>query len=333
MQSHEDMLVKVAQLYYEDQLTQTEIGRRMNTSRSTVSRMLKECRELGVVHIKINYPWRRIHALENELCQRFELRECRVLESKERPIDQTMKGMGLLAADFLDSFLQDGMTLGVSYGRSIAAVIEQLSPSRHIDLTMVQILGALGSGNPLIEGPDLVRSLANLYKAKYHYLYTPLLVESNHTRDLLIQEPNIRDTLEHGRQADAVILGIGAHDDNEDSGLIWTGYMGRKEFAFLKSRGAVGHMCAQHYDQNGKVLDIGLNRRVISIGLEALKQIETVIAIAGSAEKAQAISGALRGKYIDILITDDVAAMEILKMKASNLNLAQNNDGSITGEV
>ena len=144
MQSHEDMLVQVARLYYEDQLTQADIGRRMNTSRSTVSRMLKECRDLGVVRIQINYPWKRIHPLENQLCQRFELRECRVLESRERPIDQTMKGMGLLAADFLDNFLQDGMTLGVSYGRSIAAVIEQLSPSKHIDLTVVQILGALG---------------------------------------------------------------------------------------------------------------------------------------------------------------------------------------------
>ncbi len=312
MQSHEDMLVQVARLYYEDQLTQADIGRRMNTSRSTVSRMLKECRDLGVVRIQINYPWKRVHALENQLCQRFDLRECRVLESRERPIDQTMKGMGLLAADFLDSFLQDGMTLGVSYGRSIAAVIEQLSPSKHIDLTVVQILGALGSGNPLIEGPDLVRSLAGLYNAKYHYLYTPLLVESNHTRNLLMQQPNISNTLQRGRQADAIILGIGAHE-NDDSGLIWTGYMGKKEFAFLKSRGAVGHMCAQHYDQEGNVLDIGLNKRVISIGLDALKQIETVIAVAGSEEKAEAIRGALNGGYLDVLITDDVAAKQLLQ--------------------
>ncbi len=312
MRSHEDMLVQVARLYYEEQLTQADIGRRMNTSRSTVSRMLKECRDLGVVRININYPWKRIHKLEQQLCDLFELRECRVLESKERPMEQTMQGMGLFAADFLDNFLQDGMTLGVSYGRSIAAVIEQLSPSRHIDLTVVQVLGALGSGNPLIEGTDLVRSIASLYAANYHYLYTPLLVESNHTRDLLIQEPNIRETLQRGKNADAIILGIGAHD-NEDSGLIWTGYMGRKEFAFLKSRGAVGHMAAQHYDIDGNVLDIGLNKRVISIGLESLKQIETVIAIAGSAEKAQAILGALRGKYIDVLITDDIAAKQILQ--------------------
>lgn len=311
MQSHEDSLVQVARLYYEDQLTQADIGRRLNTSRSTVSRMLKECHELGVVRIQINYPWKRVSSLESRLCKRFDLRECRVLESKERPIDQTMKGMGLLAADFLNDFLKDGMTLGVSYGRTIASMVGQLSPTKHVDLTVVQILGALGSGNPLIEGPDLVRSLANIYSAKYHYLYAPLLVESNQTRDLLMQQPNISNTLKRGRNADAVILGIGAHD-NDNSGLIWTGYMGKKEFAFLKSRGAVGHMAAQHYDKHGNVLDIGLNKRVLSIGLESLKQIETVIAIAGSEGKAEAISGALNGGFIDVLITDDAAAKSML---------------------
>ena len=311
MLSHEDMLVQVARLYYEENLTQAEIGRRMNTSRSTVSRMLKDSRDSGVVRIQINYPWKRVHRLENQLCKRFDLRECRVLESRDRPIDEIFKGMGLFAADFLDNFLRDGMTLGVSYGRSIAATINQLSPSRHVDLTVVQILGALGSGNPLIEGPDLVRALANLYQAKYHYLYTPMLVESAHMRDLLMQEPNIRETLDLGRKADAIILGIGSHDE-EASGLIWTGYVGKKELAFLHSRGAVGHMCAQHFDSSGKMLDIGLNKRVISIGLESLKGIETVIAVAGTEEKAPAILGALKGKYIDILITDDSAAKSML---------------------
>ena len=110
-----------------------------------------------------------------------------------------------------------------------------------------------------------------------------------------------------------MILGIGSHnDENEDSGLIWTGYMGKKEFAFLKSRGAVGHMCAQHYDSAGNVLDVGLNKRVISIGLESLKQIETVIAVAGSREKAESISGALNGGFIDVLVTDDAAAKSML---------------------
>lgn len=309
--THEETLINTARMYYEQNLTQAEIGRLSNISRSTVSRLLQEARDVGIVKISINYPWKRDAVLEAELLKRFRVREVRVLKSNNRADDDLFRGMGMLAAEFLDGFVQNDMVLGVSYGRSIAATIEQIAVGRHIDMTVVQILGALGSGNPLIESPDLVREMANAYNATYRYLYTPMIVESSQTRDLLMSEPSVRDTLAIGRKADAVIMGIGAHEA-EASGLIWTGYFNRKDLAFLQSRGAVGHMCAQHFDADGNVMDVDHNQRVISIGIEALKEIETVIAVAGSAEKAHAILGALRGHYLDVLITDDNAATEIL---------------------
>ena len=311
MQNQEEMLVEVARLYYERSQTQAEIGRQFHISRSTVSRLLQEARDRNVVRISINYPWKRDYDLERQLFKRFQLREVRVLQSMDRPMADVFKGLGVLAAEYLDNCIRDGMTLGVSYGRSIAATIQQLNPTRHVDMNVVQILGALGSGNPLIEGPDLVREIATLYGATYRYLFTPMIVESEQTRNLLLQEPNVQETLALGRSADAVILGIGAHAA-ETSGLIWTGYLNQKDIAFLRSRGAVGHMCAQHFDDQGRELDVSFNRRVISIGLEALRNIETVIAVAGSQEKAPAILGALRGNYIDVLITDDKAAQNML---------------------
>ncbi len=311
MHNQEEMLVHVARMYYERGLTQAEIGRQFHISRSTVSRLLQEARDSHVVRISINYPWKRDFDLERQIFKRFQLREVRVLQSMDRPKEDVFKGMGLLAAEYLDNCIRDGITLGVSYGRSIAATIKQLNPSRHVDMTVVQILGALGSGNPFIEGPDLVREIATLYGASYRYLFTPMIVESEQTRNLLLQEPNVQETLELGRRADVVILGIGAHA-SEASGLIWTGYLNQKDITFLRSRGAVGHMCAQHFDDQGRELDVAFNRRVISIGLEALQEIETVIAVAGSVEKAPAILGALRGNYIDVLVTDDKAAKLIL---------------------
>ncbi|MCB9420240.1 MAG: sugar-binding transcriptional regulator [Ardenticatenaceae bacterium] len=311
MQSQEEMLVHVARMYYERGQTQAEIGRQFHISRSTVSRLLQEARDRNVVRISINYPWKRDYDLERQIFKHFQLREVRVLQSMDRPMAEVFKGVGMLAAEYLDNCIRDGMTLGVSYGRSIAATIQQLNPSRHVDMTVVQILGALGSGNPLIEGPDLVREIATLYGATYRYLFTPMIVESEQTRNLLLQEPYVQETLELGRSADVVILGIGAHAA-ESSGLIWTGYLNQKDIAFLRSRGAVGHMCAQHFDDQGRELDVTFNRRVISIGLDALRKIETVIAIAGTQEKAPAILGALRGNYIDVLITDDKAARYML---------------------
>ena len=313
MATSEQLLVQAARFYYEHNLTQAEIGRKLNTSRSTVSRLLQEARDTGVVRVQINYPWKRDVELERALLNRYQLREAHVLKSMDRPDDEIYRGMGMLAAEFFDGFVKDDMILGVSYGRSVASMLEQLVPTRHVSMTVVQILGALGIGNPLIEGPDLVRQIANLYGATYRYLYAPLIVESPQTRDLLLKEPYVNETLGIGRKADAIVMGIGAHYAAA-SGLIWTGYLNKKDMTFLKSRGAVGHMCAQHFDRNGDVLDVPFNRQVISIGIEALREIETVVAIAGSAEKAEAIRGALQGRYLDVLITDDHAARRVLAL-------------------
>ena len=56
MPDQPDLLAQVASLYYEDRLTQDEIARRVGTSRSTISRMLGQAREIGVVEIVVHYP-------------------------------------------------------------------------------------------------------------------------------------------------------------------------------------------------------------------------------------------------------------------------------------
>ncbi len=320
MANEQDLLVQVAKLYYETNLTQAEIGKRVGTSRSTVSRLLNEAREKGIVQITINYPWERDTKLEYILKKRFGLSDARVLRGFDREMSDIRIGMGRLAAECLDEVVADGVVLGVSYGRSIANTIEQINTTRKVKMTVVQIIGALGSGNPLIEGPDLARELANKYGAQYRYLYAPLVVEDQRTRDLLLQEPYVHETLTMGKQADAVIIGIGALEAST-SGLIWTGYLNQKEIAWLRNKGAVGHMCAKLYDAHGEPLDVDLNRRTIAIEIESLRRINTVIAVAGGSEKARAILGAIRGRFLNVLITDDQAAEEILKLAAEEENI------------
>ncbi len=312
-QENKRLLMQVAKLYYVQQLTQAEIGRKLDTSRSTVSRLLQEAREKGIVKITIDYPWDRDEELEHKLKRTFGLRDARVLIAYDQSSDESRSGRGLLAAECIDDIVQDGMILGVSNGRSIAKTVQQLKPSRQVKMTVVQIIGALGTHNPLIDGPDLVRNLAEAYGAQYRYMHAPLLVEDVRTRDLLLQEPSVQETLSLARRADVAILGVGALD-SASSGSIWTGFLNEKDIVWLRNQGGVGHMCAQHYDINGQLLDVELNRRAIGIGLEALRSIETVIAIAGSEEKARAILGAIRGQYIDVLITDDQAAVKILEL-------------------
>src|SRR5215203_6398031 len=78
------LLAEVAQLYYVRDFTQEQIAHRIGTSRSNVSRMLKEAREQGMVEVRIHSPLRTVPGLQAELVSRLGLRECLVLASLER---------------------------------------------------------------------------------------------------------------------------------------------------------------------------------------------------------------------------------------------------------
>ena len=311
--NHRQTLIEVSRLYYEQDLTQIEIGRKLSLSRSTVSRMLQRARDAGIVTITVNYEVMRDHAVEEAMKSAFALREARVLSSQGRSFDWIRNGIGKLGANLLEESLQDTSTLGVSYGRSIAKTVEQVRPRLSEVLTVVPIIGALGSDDPLIEGIDLTRQLATKLGARYRYLHAPLLVEDRRTRDLFLQEPTVNDVLQIAANANIVLIGIGSLQ-SQSSGIIWTGYITRKERDWLHNIGVVGHMCAQFFDVQGKVLDIGINHRSISIGLEALRRVDNVIAVAGTTDKASAILGALNGGYIDSLVTDDRAARQVLEL-------------------
>ncbi len=313
MTDQEELLVEVARYYYQMNLTQAEIGRRINASRSTVSRLLQQALDQGLVQITINYPWERAYDVEKQLCEKFHLREARVLCNKNRNEDETRTGMGVLAARLIDSHVKDGTILGISYGRSLASTISALSSGRKVAVTVVPIIGALGSNNPCIDGPELVRQMAQHYGGDFRYLPVPLLVDDARTRDSLIQSPQIFDTLALARKSHIALLGIGAPDPDISS-MIWSGYLNERDLIGLKEQGAVGHMCGQFFDIDGNFLDTEINRRAIGIGLKTLQTVKIVIAVAGGEAKAEAILGALRGRYLNTLVTDDAAALKVLAL-------------------
>ena len=132
-----------------------------------------------------------------------------------------------------------------------------------------------------------------------------------------MESGQIYDVLALARKAHIALLGIGAPGQGISS-LIWSGYLNERDIARVKEQGAVGHMCGQFFDKQGQLLDVELNRRAIGIGIKTLHNIETVIAVAGGEAKAEAILGALCGQYLNILVTDDLAARRILELASTS---------------
>jgi deoxyribonucleoside regulator len=238
-----------------------------------------------------------------------------VLLGKGRSEEDVRGGMGVLAARLLDRDMTDGTILGISYGRSLASTVAALDPVRRARITVVPIIGALGSENSRIDGPELTRRIAHTYGGDFRYLPVPLLVEDLRVRNALLQSPQIYDVLSLARRADMVLLGIGALAP-EATSLIWAGYLNARELERVRESGAVGHMVGQFFDAEGQLLDSDINDRAVGIGLKALPNIATVVAVAGGESKAEAILGALRGHYMNVLVTDDKAAESVLALSS-----------------
>ena len=111
---------------------------------------------------------------------------------------------------------------------------------------------------------------------------------------------------------------------------MWAGYLAPDALARLRSEGAIGNICARHYGADGRSLALGLDGRVVGLDLDSLHKIDRVIGVAAGSIKAQAILGALRGRHINVLITDSHAAEEILSL---DLRGATGDQTTLAGDV
>jgi DNA-binding transcriptional regulator LsrR (DeoR family) len=304
-------LAHVASLYYEEGLTQSQIASRIHTSRSTVSRLLQEARDKEIVKIIVQHTCRRNRAIEEQLVRLFGLQEARVVVDQSGDYKRLLKGLGALAARYLEDAVEPDITLGISWGTAILSTVQALSPTDKRAITVVQMIGAVGAQDSLTDGPELARLLADVFGGRYRALHAPLTVESTSIREALLNEPHIRETLALARCAHLALVGIGTVVP-EYSSWLRAGYLDREGLAELQAVGAVGDICGWHYDAGGSVLDIGLNRRIVGIEPAALSRINGVIGVAGGEAKVRAILGGLRGGFLDTLVTDERTAWSVL---------------------
>lgn len=309
-----EQLAEIARLYYEENLTQSQIGKRYGISHSTVSRLLQEARQRGIVEIHIHYPLPQAHDLEEELKARYGLHQVRVLVSHNLSYAETLRRMGIMAARALSTLLTDGMILGISWGTAVAATVNAIAQRDLRAATVVQMIGGIGSANPTIDGIELARRLGERLNCRYHYLHAPLVVPSPEVCEGLVQEQSIASVLALARQAELALVGIGAVEP-EHSSLVRAGFLSPQEAMELVRQGAAGDVCARTFDLEGRECATIISRRVIGVSLDDLHRIRHVVGVAGGEAKAKAILGALRGGHVNCLITDSKAATEVLRLE------------------
>ena len=305
-----DLIARVARLYHEEGRNLREIGAKLSISPSTVSRLLAEAHELRIVEVVIRYPLLTDSPLGKELRDRLRLKAAYVLPQVRGTYDGMIDRLAQIAARTLEDALEDGMTLGISLGRAVAATARAFKISQAIRCKVIRLQGA--NKDELLEGTDLAQIFSVHLGGEFKIIPSPWILKSTEACELILQEPSVRDVIHEAENTDIGLVGMGSMDP-EVSTIFRNKLISIRELRALRDLGAVGDICGKYYDLSGNVLDVDFNRRTVSIDIEKLRLVDTVIGVAAGPSKVTAILGAIHGRLINVLITDSEAAMLLLE--------------------
>lgn len=326
-------LADVAQQYYIEDLTQEQIARRLGVSRSNVSRMLKEARERGIVEIRIHHPLRKAADLQAAVRAALPLQDCLVLATPDEPgLPQAEAGasvarqLGALAARYLDERISDEAVVGVGWGSTVYNVVTSGYFHRKRGVSVIQLMGSVGGATPDIDGGQVAARFGRALAAKVYYLQAPMVVTDAGVRAGLLRDPHIRKTLEMARHADALLVSVGAV--TRASGIYRAGYLNDMDLEYIRGQGAVGDICGVYFRQDGSPCSLELEERTIAAGADVMRRVPLRVGVGWGATKALPSIGAIRAGLINVLVTDEECAREMLGILAQ-----ERRDAPETAEV
>ena len=305
------LMTKVARLYHEQGLSQPNISARLHISQSRVSRLLTKATEVGIVRTTVVNTAGVYAELEDELEKRYSVSEIVIVDTADSE-EQILKSLGSAAAHYLESTLTGGDKIGISsWSATLLSTVEAMRPkvSKVAD-EVVQVIGGVGESNAQAHAVRLAGRLAEVTGARVSYLPAPGLVSTPDAARALFANQNISSVLNSVEELTLLLVGIGSIDPSKllkDSG----NSLSEKERKELAKLGAVGDVCMRFFDENGKRLKTNLDKRIIGISADQLKNISRRVAVAGGARKHKAIRAALKGGWVNVLITDHKTAKKL----------------------
>jgi len=306
-------MAKVARLYYERRMKQAAIAEELHISQPRVSRLLKAAYDVGLVRTIVTTPAGVHTEVEDALQEMYGLDEAVVVDGDERP-DLVRSALGAAGAAYLEATLLGGDAIGVSsWSAALLEVVEALSPfSPSVATRVVQLVGGNGDSSVQVKANRLLTRLATQTGGQPVFLNSPGIMPSAQDVDMLLRTPSLREAQEVWATLTIVLVGIGAVEPSPLAKQSGNAFPADK-LAEFRSLGAVGDICFRFFDANGLMVSPELNRTVVGIGPDMLTRVPRRVGVAGGLHKVPAIRGALRGGWVNVLITDLSAASALLE--------------------
>jgi len=303
--------IRAAELYYEEDKTQDEIGTILRLTRWKVGRLLAQAKANGFIRIEIVHPRARRLGLERALREATGLTDA-VVVSTAGVLDERdlQKRTAQAAADYLTALRPVPRTLGISWGRTLHDISVQLKPGWASGVDVVQINGGVSlNARPGTAAATAV-SIAQKGAGQFTLLPSPAILERIETRNAIASDRSVASVLEMGSAASAYLFSAGQADAG--SAHVESGYLNADQIDELVRKGAVGDVVGRFIDGAGQIVDPALNERTFGIPLEHLRRAATAIAVIGGARKHAIARSVVLAGLCTVLITDEVTAQAVL---------------------
>jgi len=306
--------LKAAYLYYYDNLSQKEVADKLNISRPTLIKLLKEARQEGMVKIEI-YDYRNYSNLikiERQLCEKFGLKDAKLVDSFTDDINIIKDRISKTAAAYFNKIIRSGVCVGVGWSGILENMANYITPLKNItNAEFVTLLGGSGNLEFQINANLLNERIAKLYyNSSIHNIYAPIFTNDQILYNALMEDKSLKRVINKMRDLDIALIGVGGGDSS--STAMMTVSVSKDYVKEIHEENAVGNICARFFDIDGNICVRDLYDKTISIPLEILKKTPSIVAMASGQDRVKALIGAARGGYYNILITDENTAKAML---------------------
>lgn len=289
-------LVKVAKLYYEQDLTQQEIAGRMKLSRPQISKMLTKARRLGIVHISVNDNLmnENYHQLLQQLCRTYKLAGGAILPDRE-----DVHAMVADAAEYWGMETQYERQIGLGWGYLIGELVDKLGEERlkKLEGEIYPLIGEIAIPNRGYRVNEMVEQLAYALGRQPSLLRLDAFVTSLEEKEQLEQQPDFLRLAGKWKNVDICLLALQNYPSVPDEAT---------EMRFgsvLRTQRAVGSFLSYFYNLNGDILS-GENDFALRASLADLRHSRKVYGV-GLVASRECILGALRtGIFTHIILTE-----------------------------
>ncbi|RUR02016.1 sugar-binding transcriptional regulator [Labedella endophytica] len=303
--------VRAAELYYDEDKTQDEIGAILGLTRWKVGRLLATAKQRGFIRIEIVHPRARRLGLERALGERFGLADAVVVPVGDAAdAAEVAARVATAAADHLTALRPVPRTLGISWGRTLLSVANALPEGWASGVAVVQINGGVSvnrrSGTAAATAVEIARKAGG----GATLLPSPAILERVETKRSIESDRTVAGILDLAASADVYLFSAGA--TTPDSAHIESGYLRRDDMEELVRRGAVGDVVGRYIDADGRIVDPGLDERTVGLPLERLREAARTIAVVSGAEKVAVARAIVASGLCTVLVTDEGIANALL---------------------